>query len=53
MVLQTFEVLPVTPDEILRILSSPTINETEKILDEIKKIREETLSKNLILVYAT
>ena len=52
--LQMIEVLPVTSDEILRILGSPTMDEAEKILDDIKRLREEeTLSKKLILVYAT
>ena len=52
--LQMIEVLPVTSDEILRILGSPTMNETEKVLDDIKRLREEeTLSKKMILVYAT
>jgi|GEM_PF-5986397 DNA-binding transcriptional ArsR family regulator len=52
--LPIIEVIPVTPDEILRILGSPTMEETEKLLDNIKRLREEeTLSKKLILVYAT
>jgi hypothetical protein len=47
------EVLPVTSDEILRILGSPTMDETEKLLNNIKRLREEVFSKKLILVYAT
>jgi hypothetical protein len=48
------EVLPVTSDEILRILGSPTMDETEELLDNIKRLREEEMfSKKLILVYAT
>ena len=52
--IQMMEVLPVTSAEILRILSSPTLEETEKLLDNIKRLREEEIfSKKLILVYAT
>jgi len=52
--LQVIEVLPVTPNEILRILSSPTMDEIERLLDDIKRLREEEMfSKRLILVYAT
>ena len=52
--IQMIEVLPVTSDEILRILGSPTMDETEKLLDNIKRLREEEMfSKKLILVYAT
>jgi len=51
--IQMIEVLPVTSDEILRILGSPTMDETEKLLDNIKRLREEVFSKKLILVYAT
>ena len=52
--IQMIEVLPVTSDEVVRILGSPKIEEVEKLLDDIKKLREEEMfSKKLILVYAT
>ena len=48
---EKIEVLPVTADEVTRLLSSLTMKETEKLLDDIKMAREDrTFNKILVLV---
>ncbi len=48
---QEIEVIPVTADEVMWLLGSPTIEEVERLLDDIKMFRERRIfSRVLILV---
>ena len=51
---QSVEVLPVTADEVIRILALLKMEEVERLLDDIKDLREGKLfSKELFLILPT